>query len=220
MAKRFGGHGLRYYAMIVLLAIGKVQGKSGPTGTLPDASLGPYIDGSHTIDAESAVSEEPLLGDSSTEDPSSPHDRVFLSDTPIMDAVTIIWYVATFIALISFFLVMACADRNRCRSRKPADEPTPPPTPAPSYRQFAPPSYDSLDLEKDTDSIFIIPYNDRSVSDQQHTLASTLEYVIEQQPSSNREPSNDISSHTSAAPAEVSSVVEVASEVPVHPTLR
>ncbi|XP_052859629.1 uncharacterized protein LOC128266879 [Anopheles cruzii] len=206
--------------MIVLFAIGKVQGKSGPTGTLTDASLGLYIDGSQTIDAGSAVSEEPVLGDSSTEDTSSPHDHLLFADTPIMDAVTIVWYVATFIALISFFLVMACADRNRCRSRKPANEPTPPPTPAPSYRQFAPPSYDSLDLEKDTDSIFIIPYDNHSVSDQQHTLASNLEYVMEQQPSSNREPSNDITStsHTSA-PAEVSSVVEVAS-VPVHPTLR
>ncbi|XP_035792671.1 uncharacterized protein LOC118466912 isoform X2 [Anopheles albimanus] len=155
---------------------------------------------------------------------STTHDRVLFTDTPVMDAITIIWYLATFIALISFFLVMACADRNRCRSRKPVDpEVTPPPTPAPSYRLFAPPSYDSLELDKDTDSIFIIPYDSRSVStdDPQRCaegLASTLEYIIERPAPADPAAvpvASDITPSVGGAP----DLVEVTS-VPVHPTLR
>ncbi|XP_055537999.1 uncharacterized protein LOC129725799 [Wyeomyia smithii] len=77
--------------------------------------------------------------------------------TPTMDVITVIWYGATLIALISFFVVMACADTSKCFSAKPPDvETAVPPTPAPSYRLFAPPSYESV-IQKTSSSIFIIP---------------------------------------------------------------
>lgn len=84
--------------------------------------------------------------------------------TPTMDLITIIWYVATLIALVSFFVVMACADTNRCFAPKPPEVEAPvPPTPAPSYRLFAPPSYESV-IEKRPESIFIIPVHHSSDS--------------------------------------------------------
>lgn len=102
--------------------------------------------------------------------------------TPTMDLITIIWYVATLIALISFFVVMACADTNKCFTPKPPDVETPvPPTPAPSYRLFAPPSYESV-IEKRPESIFIIPvHNSSSSSREQFTedLVLSLSNVIE-----------------------------------------
>ncbi|XP_065081938.1 uncharacterized protein LOC135704417 [Ochlerotatus camptorhynchus] len=101
--------------------------------------------------------------------------------TPTMDLITIIWYVATLIALISFFVVMACADTNRCFTPKPPDVETPvPPTPAPSYRLFAPPSYESV-IDKRSDSIFIIPVHNSSSSREQFTedLVVNLSNVIE-----------------------------------------
>uniref|UniRef100_A0A182HNV4 Uncharacterized protein n=1 Tax=Anopheles arabiensis TaxID=7173 RepID=A0A182HNV4_ANOAR len=181
------------YVMIALFVAGKVQclpDRAEPAGqltTVPERVDGPTE--STTDDVAATVTEDDLyLVDTTTTTQQSikttTHDRVLFTDTPVMDAITIVWYLATFIALISFFLVMACADHNRCRSRKPSSsELTPPPTPAPSYHHFAPPSYDSLVFEKDNDSIFIIPYDTRidgahharSVDD----LASNLEYIIE-----------------------------------------
>ncbi|KFB52966.1 AGAP005241-PA-like protein [Anopheles sinensis] len=156
--------------------------------------------------------------DSTTPGTGTTHDRALFKETPIMDAITIVWYLATFIALISFFLVMACADRNRCRSRKPAQEElTPPPTPAPSYRQFAPPNYDTLVFEKDNDSIFIIPYDARIESEHQRnaeSLANDLEEIIVQPNVSNdhvptsdirNEEDGDAGSDTTSVPAVSSS---------------
>uniref|UniRef100_A0A182NQ83 Uncharacterized protein n=1 Tax=Anopheles dirus TaxID=7168 RepID=A0A182NQ83_9DIPT len=171
------------YVMIALFVAGKVQSKSSPTGTasVPERTNGSGESRGDNV-ATIVTGDELFLVDSTTPSTGTTHDRGLFTDTPVMDVITLIWYLATFIALISFFLVMACADRNRCRSRKPsAEELTPPPTPAPSYRQFAPPSYDSLGFEKDNDSIFIIPYDTRIESDDQRnteSLANSLEYII------------------------------------------
>ncbi|XP_035792672.1 uncharacterized protein LOC118466912 isoform X3 [Anopheles albimanus] len=210
---------LTCYLTIALFAIGQIQGESAIDAQEPHLPDGAQEDVAGTTEAELSSVDFTTQSTASTT-----HDRVLFTDTPVMDAITIIWYLATFIALISFFLVMACADRNRCRSRKPVDpEVTPPPTPAPSYRLFAPPSYDSLELDKDTDSIFIIPYDSRSVStdDPQRCaegLASTLEYIIERPAPADPAAvpvASDITPSVGGAP----DLVEVTS-VPVHPTLR
>ncbi|XP_055837487.1 uncharacterized protein LOC129905886 [Episyrphus balteatus] len=64
-----------------------------------------------------------------------------------MDAITIVWYVSTFLALVAFFSLMACSDR-KCGRRTPAptldDQLQAPPSPAPSYSEFAPPSYETV----------------------------------------------------------------------------
>lgn len=63
-----------------------------------------------------------------------------------MDVITIIWYFSTFLLLILFFVVMVCSD-NVCNRQevKPEEPPVEsPPTPAPSYREFAPPGYDTV----------------------------------------------------------------------------
>ncbi|ETN66391.1 hypothetical protein AND_001823 [Anopheles darlingi] len=217
------------YLTIALFAIGQIQGESGPrpsvrgvTGIVAEV---PLTDGSPE-DIAGTTEAELSSVDHTTQSPATTtHDRVLFADTPVMDAITIIWYLATFIALISFFLVMACADRNRCRSRKPVDpEMTPPPTPAPSYRLFAPPSYDSLEFDKDTDSIFIIPYDSRSVSDDDpqgraEGLASNLEYIIERPSPSSDPPSVPVTSDITPNGSGGHDLVEVTS-VPVHPTLR
>ncbi|XP_058833978.1 uncharacterized protein LOC131691510 [Topomyia yanbarensis] len=108
--------------------------------------------------------------------------RKLYTTTPTMDIITIIWYVATLVVLISFFVVMACADTSRCLSNKPPDAETPvPPTPAPSYRLFAPPTYESV-IEKGPDSIFVIPANSNAVGlptgHSTTDLVSNLENVI------------------------------------------
>lgn len=74
-----------------------------------------------------------------------------------MDILTVVWYFSTFMVLVAFFAVMACSDSHCGRTRKPeVPAITPPPTPAPSYREFAPPSYDSV-----TNGIFIISVNEK-----------------------------------------------------------
>uniref|UniRef100_A0A1B0CIY9 Putative conserved plasma membrane protein n=1 Tax=Lutzomyia longipalpis TaxID=7200 RepID=A0A1B0CIY9_LUTLO len=79
-----------------------------------------------------------------------------------MDTITIIWYLSTFVALVAFFVVMACSDNYCGRPRKPEEPPTTaPPTPAPSYREFAPPSYDSV-MKRYKNRVFIIPVSDSS----------------------------------------------------------
>lgn len=75
-----------------------------------------------------------------------------------MDVLTIVWYFSTFLLLILFFVVMVCSD-NVCnrRQNKPEDIViTAPPTPAPSYREFAPPGYDTV-MKKYKNRIFIVP---------------------------------------------------------------
>ncbi|XP_034479261.1 uncharacterized protein LOC117785395 isoform X2 [Drosophila innubila] len=84
-----------------------------------------------------------------------------------MDVITIVWYVATFLALAAFFMLMACSDR-RCRSRPTSATPTEqqraPPTPSPSYSEFAPPSYDTVIKMQHAakTSIFVIPFNNEN----------------------------------------------------------
>ncbi|KAH8299836.1 hypothetical protein KR044_006703, partial [Drosophila immigrans] len=84
-----------------------------------------------------------------------------------MDVITIVWYVATFLALAAFFMLMACSDR-RCRdmrsrqsSATPTEQQRAPPTPSPSYSEFAPPSYDTVIKMQHAakTSIFVIPFN-------------------------------------------------------------
>uniref|UniRef100_A0A2M4BZB1 Secreted protein n=1 Tax=Anopheles marajoara TaxID=58244 RepID=A0A2M4BZB1_9DIPT len=214
---------LTCYLTIALFAIGQSRGESAL------AAREPLPDGAQKDIAGTTEAELSSVDITTQSTATTTHDRILFTDTPVMDAITIIWYVATFIALISFFLVMACADRRRCRSRKPVDpELTPPPTPAPSYRLFAPPSYDSLEFDKDTDSIFIIPYDNRSVStdDPQRSaeaLASTLEeYIIERSAPPAADPVTGPIVASDITPTVVGGVhdlVEVTS-VPVHPTLR
>ncbi|XP_052896536.1 uncharacterized protein LOC128303582 [Anopheles moucheti] len=199
MAK--GNHNqLASYVMFALFVVGKVQGvpnivpgTAGPE-QVPERVNGTPIETGLEDVVTTGEGNSPV--DTTTESTrTTTHDRVLFTDTPVMDAITIVWYLATFIALISFFLVMACADRNRCGTRKPAtEELQPPPTPAPSYRLFAPPSYDTLEFEKDNDSIYIIPYDTRSDSDHHQRnaaegLATNLEHIFEP-PSLRRQPSS------------------------------
>lgn len=78
--------------------------------------------------------------------------------SPTMDVITIVWYFSTFIALVAFFVVMVCSDKYCTRQSTKPEEPTitAPATPAPSYREFAPPSYDSV-MNKYKSRVFIIP---------------------------------------------------------------
>ncbi|KAL7736929.1 hypothetical protein ACLKA6_008797 [Drosophila palustris] len=94
-----------------------------------------------------------------------------------MDVITIIWYVATFLALAAFFMLMACSDR-RCRARQSSATPTEqqraPPTPSPSYSEFAPPSYDTVIKMQHAakTSIFVIPFsNENKTSDDSNTVS-------------------------------------------------
>lgn len=103
-----------------------------------------------------------------------------------MDVITIVWYVATFLALAAFFMLMACSDR-RCRDMRgrqagsTANEPQrAPPTPSPSYSEFAPPSYDTvIKMQHDAKtSIFVIPFegagNKASNADESITSAVSV----------------------------------------------
>lgn len=84
-----------------------------------------------------------------------------------MDVITIVWYVATFLALAAFFMLMACSDR-RCRDMRGRqagngnanETQRAPPTPSPSYSEFAPPSYDTVIKMQHAakTSIFVIPF--------------------------------------------------------------
>lgn len=102
-----------------------------------------------------------------------------------IDLVTIIWYLTTFVALIVFFIVMICADTACGRRRKPEPTPrSPPPTPAPSYRLFAPPSYDTAIKKniKIRPSIFILPVNnsnnDESINKPEEELSDVTEIIV------------------------------------------
>ncbi|XP_058125695.1 uncharacterized protein LOC131281230 [Anopheles ziemanni] len=212
---------LQWFIMVVLSASATVQGSHEK---LPVAANLHRADGSHeSYDQNLAtVTADEGFVDSTTPGTGTTHDRALFKETPIMDAITIVWYLATLIALVAFFLVMACADRNRCRSRKPAQEElTPPPTPAPSYRQFAPPNYDTLVFEKDNDSIFIIPYDARIESEHQRyaeSLANDLEEIIVQPNVSNDHvPTSDIRNEEDGdAGSDATAVPEVCSSEPVR----
>uniref|UniRef100_A0A182IUB6 Uncharacterized protein n=2 Tax=Anopheles atroparvus TaxID=41427 RepID=A0A182IUB6_ANOAO len=218
---------LRCCILIVLSVAAAIQGRPSPAVGIQVAAIPDRIDGSHDSNDQkfATVTEDEGFVDSTSPSTGTTHDRTLFTETPIMDAITIIWYLATFIALISFFLVMACADRNRCRSRKPEEaELTPPPTPAPSYRQFAPPNYDTLVFEKDNDSIFIIPYDARIESEHQQyadSLASNLEIIIAQQPNlpgSDVPTDSDIRNAADGDASDVPPAPEVSSSASVRAT--
>lgn len=119
--------------------------------------------------------------------PNTTSQRDLRSDTATMDLITIIWYVATLIALISFFVVMACTDTNKCITPKPEDIEAPvPPTPAPSYRLFAPPSYDSV-IDKESDSIFVIPIPDSRGQFSEDLVTNLPDVMQPEESSSNTE---------------------------------
>uniref|UniRef100_A0A1I8P7W7 Uncharacterized protein n=1 Tax=Stomoxys calcitrans TaxID=35570 RepID=A0A1I8P7W7_STOCA len=103
-----------------------------------------------------------------------------------MDIITIVWYVATFLALAAFFLLMACSDRRcadasqRSRPANTSETPIPPPTPSPSYSEFAPPSYDTVMKLQHANkpSIFVIPFpNEQSLPKDNHT-PNTANYNV------------------------------------------
>lgn len=82
-----------------------------------------------------------------------------------MDAITIVWYVSTFLALVAFFSLMACSDRKcgrRAMDQSNDDQLQAPPSPAPSYSKFAPPSYETVFKKpfSSTATVFVVqvPY--------------------------------------------------------------
>lgn len=88
------------------------------------------------------------------------------SEEPLgMDSLTIIWYLTTFTALLGFFVVMACTE-NQCgrrRDLKPPETRTCPPTPCPSYKHFAPPSYDTVMKKYKNQRVFIVPVHENNI---------------------------------------------------------
>lgn len=81
-----------------------------------------------------------------------------------MDSLTIIWYLTTFTALLGFFVVMACTENScgRRRDLKPPEVRTCPPTPCPSYKHFAPPSYDTVMKKYKNQRVFIVPVHENN----------------------------------------------------------
>src|SRR5690349_23375627 len=103
-----------------------------------------------------------------------------------MDSLTIIWYLTTFTALLGFFIVMACTEKscNRGRVAKPVETRTSPPTPCPSYKNFAPPSYDSVMQKYQNQRIFIVPVHDSnsiSADNEMQNHASTVRIDIDKE---------------------------------------
>lgn len=103
-----------------------------------------------------------------------------VDDEPLdMDSLTIIWYLTTFTALLGFFVVMACTEKscNRGRAAKPEEIRTCPPTPCPSYKNFAPPSYETV-LQKYPNQIYIVPVhenNNRNDDIRNHTQSVRID---------------------------------------------
>ncbi|XP_036330548.1 uncharacterized protein LOC118742517 isoform X2 [Rhagoletis pomonella] len=96
-----------------------------------------------------------------------------------MDIITIVWYVATFLALAAFFLLMACSDRRCTENRgNVLDNETQiaPPTPSPSYSEFAPPSYETvIKMQHDArTSVFVIPFGPGSKDVSTNSNGSSL----------------------------------------------
>lgn len=97
-----------------------------------------------------------------------------------MDLITIIWYFSTFIALVAFFVVMACSENHCGRAPKPPPPVlTPPPTPAPSYREFAPPGYDTVMKKNKQNRIFIVPVHENDNKVENTISSSSTEIDIE-----------------------------------------
>lgn len=105
-----------------------------------------------------------VINQTEEEHPDKENQRKFEDLPEGMDVVTMIWYLTTFSALVGFFIVMACTE-NSCGRRaeaKPIENTrTSPPTPSPSYKQFAPPSYDTV-MNKYKNRIFIVPMGDEN----------------------------------------------------------
>lgn len=155
-------------------------------------------------------SEESKERESTTRKPSGNRVKEVNSVTsPTMDVITIIWYFSTFVALIAFFVVMACSD-NYCgrEAEKPEETAvTAPPTPAPSYREFAPPSYESV-MKKYKNRVFIIPMLNEN---------GELKPFDEPQAGGSSSPSSS-SAPSSSTSVPTVTVVEVMEEVVVNET--
>lgn len=99
-----------------------------------------------------------------------------------MDSLTLIWYLTTFTCLLGFFVVMACTEKSCHGSResKPQETGTCPPTPCPSYKNFAPPSYESVMDKFNNQRIFIVPVHDNSsFINQSLTSDSSLDISVQ-----------------------------------------
>ena len=59
---------------------------------------------------------------------------------------------------------MACTEKSCARSRgsKPPEVRTCPPTPCPSYKNFAPPSYDTVMKKFKSQRVFIVPVHENN----------------------------------------------------------
>lgn len=67
-----------------------------------------------------------------------------------MNYLSIIWYITTALAIVGFFVVMNFKDTSASNTAEPETPQSL--TPSPSYKNFAPPSYESVF----TKEIFII----------------------------------------------------------------
>lgn len=146
-------------------------------------------DTSKTVTEKEEADKPVETRDNSKQDPqidtksTSTHETAVNSvTTPTMDVITIVWYFSTFIALVAFFVVMVCSDKYCTRgATKPEDTViTAPATPAPSYREFAPPSYDSV-MKKYKSRVFIIPMLNESgeLKSPDEATAAAVATVIE-----------------------------------------
>lgn len=108
-----------------------------------------------------------------------------------MDSLTIIWYLTTFIALLGFFIVMACTENScaRRQSRKPAENNLKPPSPCPSYKNFAPPSYDTVMKKYKNPRVFIVPvHENNSFFNQTSPTSSPTSLTIPQREINSNQP--------------------------------
>lgn len=112
------------------------------------------------VDNQEKVTEESTDSDTNQDTPIDTKHKTAVNSvtSPTMDVITIIWYFSTFIALVAFFVVMVCSDKYCTRVLAKPEETviSAPATPAPSYREFAPPSYESV-MKKYKSRVFIIP---------------------------------------------------------------
>lgn len=102
-------------------------------------------------------------------------NKIYKEEPLGMDSLTIIWYLTTFIALLGFFIVMACTENScaRRQSVKPTESSLKPPSPCPSYKQFAPPSYDTVMKKYKNPRVFIVPVHENNNFFNQTTSPTT-----------------------------------------------
>lgn len=102
-------------------------------------------------------------------------NKIYKEEPLGMDSLTIIWYLTTFIALLGFFIVMACTENScaRRQSAKPTENNLKPPSPCPSYKQFAPPSYDTVMKKYKNPRVFIVPVHENNNFFNQTTTSPT-----------------------------------------------